>query len=369
MERQYPCLRISLPKLRSNTREIVSRCAARGIEVCGVIKGCHAIPAVARAMREGGVQSLGSSRLEQIEQCRAAGVPGPYLLLRISAPSEVPDVVRLCEVSLQSELATLQALEAECARQGKRHSVIVMADLGDLREGFWDKDELVQVSMRVEREMPHLHLQGIGVNLGCVGSVKPTPEKMEDLLALARRVEAAIGRKLEVISGGATSSFTLVHWGTMPQGVNHLRIGENILLGKDLQLEWGIRDMDYLAMDTFTLTAEVIEVKTKPSYPQGELCIDAFGRRPTYTDYGVQRRALLALGRADVGDAEALLPRDEGVTVWGASSDHCILDVTHSPREFRVGDTVDFSLAYCNMLYLTDRRDVRVVCEDDKEGS
>ena len=237
-----------------------------------------------------------------------------------------------------------------------------MADLGDLREGFWDKDEMVDVCVHAERDLPHVTLAGIGVNLGCVGSVQPTPEKMNDLLALARRVEAAIGRKLEIVSGGATSSFTLVHWGTMPAGINHLRIGENILLGKDLQLEWGIEDMNYLAMDAFTLTAEVIEVKTKPSYPQGKLCIDAFGHKPVYTDYGIQRRALLALGKADVGDEKALLPRDEGLTVWGASSDHCILDVTHCGREFRVGDTVSFSLAYSNLVYLSARPDVRVVC-------
>jgi predicted amino acid racemase len=286
------------------------------------------------------------------------------MLLRVPALTELPDLVRLCDASLQSELTTLEALEAECARQGRNHKVIVMADLGDLREGFWDKDALIDACLRVERDMPRLHLQGIGVNLGCVGSVQPTPEKMQDLLALARRVEAAIGRRLETISGGATSSYTLVHWGTMPEGINHLRIGENILLGKDLQVDWGIRDMDYLAMDTFTLTAQVIEVKTKPSYPQGQLCIDAFGHKPSYTDYGIQRRVLLALGRADAGEVESLIPREEGVTVWGASSDHCILDVTHSPREFRVGDTVDFSLSYVNLLYASARSDVRVVFEE-----
>ena len=187
-----------------------------------------------------------------------------------------------------------------------------MADLGDLREGFWDKDELVDVCQRVEQDLPHVHLAGIGVNLSCYGSTKPTPDKMNELVALARRVEARIGRSLEVVSGGATSSFTLVHWGTMPARINHLRIGEGILLGKDLQVDWGIRDMDYLRMDTFTLRAEVVEVKDKPTYPIGELAIDAFGRKPTYVDRGVRRRALLALGRADVGDLESLPPVSRG---------------------------------------------------------
>ena len=362
MDRQFPRLEISLSKLRSNASEIVKRCSARGISVTGVIKGCTGIPQAARAFLDGGCADLGSSRIEQIVRCRQAGVPGPYTLLRVPGLSELPDTVRWCDLSLQSERATLDALEAECRRQDKTHRVIVMADLGDLREGFWDRDELVDVCVHAERDLPHVTLAGIGVNLGCVGSVQPTPEKMNDLLALAARVEEAIGRKLEIISGGATSSFTLVHWGTMPAGINHLRIGENILLGKDLQLEWGIEDMNYLAMDAFTLTAEVIEVKTKPSYPQGKLCIDAFGHKPVYTDYGIQRRALLALGKADVGDEKALLPRDKDLTVWGASSDHCIVDVTRCSRDIRVGDTVSFSLAYSNLVYLSARPDVRVVC-------
>lgn len=367
MDRKFPRLTVSLSKLRGNASEIVTRCAAKGIDVCGVIKGCTGIPQVAQAMVDAGVKQLGSSRLEQIVRCRRAGVPGPYALIRIPGLSEVPDVVRWCDMSLHSERAVLDALEAECARQDKSHRVIVMVDLGDIREGFWDQDEMVEVCVHVERDLPHLDLAGIGVNLGCVGSVQPTPEKMNDLLALRDRVEAAIGRKLDIVSGGATSSFTLVHWDTMPQGINHLRIGENILLGKDLQLEWGIEDMNYLAMDTFTLTAEVVEVKTKPSYPQGKLCMDAFGHKPVYTDYGIQRRAILALGKADVGDEKALLPREAGITVWGASSDHCILDVTHCGREIKVGDTVDFSLAYSNLVYVTAREDVNVVCVDDCE--
>ena len=115
-------------------------------------------------------------------------------------------------------------------------------------------------------------------------------------------------------------------------------------------------------MDGFTLTAEVIEVKAKPSYPQGQFCMDAFGRKPTYTDHGIRRRAMLAIGRADVGDVEMLLPREAGITVWGASSDHCIVDVTDCARDIQVGDTVSFSLAYCNLVYISARPDVRIVC-------
>ena len=359
--RQYPQLEFDLALLRSNADAVISRCRGMGIRVCGVIKGVDGLPEAARVLRAAGAAELGTSRLEQVAKCRAAGVPGPWLLIRIPGLTELPDVVALCETSLQSEWPTLLALEEECLRQNKTHRVIVMTDLGDLREGFWGKKELVDVCERVERELPHVQLAGIGVNLTCYGSTKPTPEKMNELVGLARQVEQRIGRKLEIVSGGATSSFTLVHWGTMPAGVNHLRIGEAILLGKDLQVDWGIRDMDYLRMDALTLRAEVVEVKDKPTYPIGEFAIDAFGRKPVYEDRGIRRRAILALGRADVGELESLIPREPGLTVIGGSSDHCIVDVEDCPRRLQVGDIVEFSLCYSHMLYATARSDMRII--------
>lgn len=359
--RQYPQLEFDLALLRSNADAVISRCRGMGIRVCGVVKGVDGMPEAARVLRAAGAAELGTSRLEQVAKCRAAGVPGPWLLIRVPGLTELPDVVALCETSLQSEWPTLLALEEECLRQNKTHRVIVMTDLGDLREGFWDKKELVDVCERVERDLPHVQLAGIGVNLTCYGSTKPTPEKMNELVGLARQVEQRIGRKLEIVSGGATSSFTLVHWGTMPAGVNHLRIGEAILLGKDLQVDWGIRDMDYLRMDALTLRAEVVEVKDKPTYPIGEFAIDAFGRKPVYEDRGIRRRAILALGRADVGELESLIPREPGLTVIGGSSDHCIVDVEDCPRRLQVGDIVEFSLCYSHMLYATARSDMRII--------
>ena len=113
MNRQYPRLVLRDSSFRSNARETISRCAACGIQVCGVIKGVNGLPEVARRFRECGVTQLGTSRLEQVERCRQAGIPGPYLLIRIPGPTELPGLVRLCEMSLQSERKTLDLLEQE----------------------------------------------------------------------------------------------------------------------------------------------------------------------------------------------------------------------------------------------------------------
>lgn len=361
MDRKFPRIVIDRDKLRNNCTQIVKHCEARGIAVAGVIKGAGGLPEIARLYRSCGAAQLATSRLEQMELWRREGIPGPYMLLRVPGLSELPEVARLADYSLQSDATTLNALNSVCAEQGVTHRVIIMADLGDLREGFWDKTEMVEVCCHVEQGLDHLHLAGVGVNLGCYGAVKPTPENMEQLVDIARAVEARIGRQLEIVSGGATSSYTLVHWGTMPQGINHLRIGETALLAKDLQVDWGISDMDYLLRGTMRLEAEIIELREKPTHPVGETVIDAFGNRPTFVDRGMRLRALAAFGRADVGQVETLLCREPGVTVIGGSSDHCILDVEDCPRALRVGDVVSFDLSYSHMLYATGRTDIAVV--------
>ena len=91
-----------------------------------------------------------------------------------------------------------------------------------------------------------------------------------------------------------------------------------------------------------------------------EFAIDAFGRKPVYVDRGIRRRAILALGRADVGELESLIPREAGLTVIGGSSDHCIVDVEDCPRRLEVGDIVEFSLCYSHLLYATSRSDVTI---------
>ena len=252
------------------------------------------------------------------------------------------------DISLNSECSVLRLLDEAARNKGKTHKVILMVDLGDLREGFWDWDELVTAALEVEHDLPNLELLGVGTNLGCYGSIQATPEKMHDLVAAAEQVEKAIGRKLEVISGGASSSLHMVLDGTMPPRINHLRVGEGILLGSI----WGC-NMDFMHKDIMVLRAQVIESKVKPSHPVGELSVDAFGRTRTYVDRGHRLRCLLAMGRVDYGESDDLIPREPGIKVLGASSDHTILDVEGATRRLKTGDVLEFDLCYATMVYLT----------------
>ena len=356
----YPRLEINLNYLRENVEAMVGRCAERGIEVAGVIKGTTGLPECAKQFIAGGCTMLASSRLEQIEDCREAGLDVPYLLLRVPMLSEIPEVIRLTDISLNSDLTVMKALNEEAGRQGKVHQVIIMADLGDLREGFWDKDEMLDAALQVENDMPNLELAGVGVNVGCYGSILATSEKLQELVDIAEKIEAAIGRKLRYISGGATSSLMRVLDGDIPERVNFLRCGEGILLSRDLDVFYGY-DVSFMHQDVYTLKAEIIEVRNKPTHPIGEITVDAFGHRPEYVDRGIRRRALLGVGKVDYGDITDIFPREEGITVLGASSDHTILDVEDAKRELHVGDIVEFGIDYGSMVYLTNCRGVNIV--------
>lgn len=356
----YPRVEINLQYLKENVAEIVRRCGEFGIDIAGVIKGTTGIPECAKMFEDGGAKIIASSRLEQIEDARDYGIDLPYLLLRVPMMTELPEVVRLTDISLNSEIKVLKALNEEAGKQGKKHKVILMADLGDLREGFWDKDEMVSVAVTVENDLANLELAGVGTNLGCYGSIEATSDKLDELVAIAESIEAKIGRTLEYISGGATTSLPRIINNDMPKRINLLRVGEGILLARDLDVFYGY-DMSFMHQNVYTLKAEVIEVKDKPSHPVGKISIDAFGHTPEYVDRGIRKRALLGIGKVDYGSIDEIFPKDKGIEVIGASSDHTILDIEDAERNLEPGDIVSFGINYASIVYLTNCRNVQMV--------
>jgi len=356
----YPQLEINLNKFESNVREVLKRCGENGVQVAGVVKCVNGIHECVKAFASQGCAFIATSRIEQLEAIKKSDIGIPLMMVRIPMLSEVRDVVRLAEISLNSEPEVLKALNEEAEKQGKVHEVILMQDLGDLREGFWEKEELISVALAVENNLKGLKLAGIGTNVGCYGSIAATVDKMEELIASAGAIEEKIGRKLDYISGGATSSLIRIIEGDMPDRINLLRIGEGIILGRDLDELWGY-DMSFLHQDVFTLKAEVIEVRNKPSHPIGEIMFDAFGNRPVYEDRGVRKRALLGLGKLDFAFSDKIFPREKGIEVLGASSDHTILDIEEAEREIKIGDVVELDVCYASLLYATNSENVKLV--------
>ena len=360
MKERYPKLEINLDHLHHNMARIVEKCGSHGIQVAGVIKGVNGLTEVAKTFDHAGAAFIASSRLEQLQDAKDAGIEKKMMLIRIPMISEAHDVVNIADISLNSELEVIKALNEAARIEGKLHKVILMADVGDLREGWWDKDELVDVAEYIENKMINIQLVGVGFNVGCYGSTMPTIDKLNELVEIAERIEARIGRELEYISGGATSTLLRIWDGYVPERINLLRIGEGVLQARDLDVYYGY-DMSELYQDVFRLKAEVIEVKDKPTHPIGEVGVDAFGHCPVYVDRGIRKRALLGIGKVDYGSIEEIFPKEQGVEVIGASSDHTILDIEDAEKEYKPGDIVSFGINYASIVYLTNCRNVQIV--------
>lgn len=338
----YPLMRVNLEKLRKNTETIVSLCKKRGINVVGVTKVFCGMPEIAKAMVKGGVDILGDSRVKNLEKLQH--IPITKMLLRIPMDSEVEQAVRYADISLNSELKTIEKLSKAAVKINKLHDIILMIDLGDLREGILKEDVLNTVEKVIK--LQGIRLRGIGTNLTCYGSVIPTPDILGDLIKIKEDIKINFKINVDIVSGGNSSSIYLVQNGLIPYGINQLRIGEAIVLGRETA--FGDRIPDTYD-DVFTLEAQIIELKEKPSVPRGIYGVDAFGERPIFKDRGNMKRAILALGRQDV-NLNDLIPYDENVELIGSSSDHLIVDVTNSSRNYRLGDIIKFKLKYGGIL-------------------
>lgn len=339
-----PEIRIDINKIRENTRTLVNFCNSKGIAVTGVSKVTCGMPLVARAMLEGGAVNIGESRIENIQRLRSSGINAPIMMLRIPPLSGVDEIVTSVDISLNSELSVIGSLSEAALRKGKIHNIILMVDLGDLREGIWPSD-LMEICREVI-ELKGIKISGIGTNLTCFGGVLPSRKNMNQLVGYAEKIEENFGLEMEIISGGNSSSLPLLMEGGMPGRINHLRLGESITLGRETvkgTLWPGCH------ADAFQLSAELIELKQKPSVPIGETGMDAFGETPLFSDKGDILRGILSVGREDVV-IDNLVPVDNGISILGASSDHLLIDVTDASFKLNLGDKVKFNLNYAALL-------------------
>ena len=336
-----PRLDIDLDAVDHNTRTLVDRLTPRGIRVTGVSKATLGPPNVAAAMLRGGATGIGDSRAANLSRLRAGGVLAPLTLIRSPMLSQVDEVVRAADFSLNTEAVVLDALSAAAVRQRAIHAVLLMVELGDLREGV-DADDVVDMAATVARR-PGLRLAGLGTNLACRSGVVPDQGKMDELSGLVEQVESLIGQRLTVVSGGNSAN---LDWALSTDDVgriDELRLGESILLGTEPLHR---RPIDGLRTDAFTLEAEVIEVKTKVAQSWGDTAQTAFGHEPNRGRPGFIRQAIAAIGRQDV-DSDGITP-PAGMAVLAASSDHLVIDI--GDHEVSVGDEISFQLNYSALV-------------------
>ena len=300
-------------------------------------------PEIANAWLRAGVIGLGDSRVENIKTMRGAQMGASMTIIRTPMLSQLDQVVELTNVSFNTEIKVIRKLSETAKRLNRIHAIILMVELGDLREGIMPP--LIEKTVRSVLRLPNIIFMGIGTNLACRSGVAPDRHNMAELSALADSIDATFGPIVNTVSGGNSANLAWALSGADTGRINNLRLGESLLLGCEPLHRQRIKG---LHTDAITLFAEVIELKTKPSKPWGKIAQAAFGTVIPSRDVGSITQAILAIGRQDT-DPDGLVP-PPGLKILAASSDHLVVDTSHYRGSMKLGAQIPFQLNYSALL-------------------
>ena len=296
-----------------------------------------------------GTKEVCDSRISNLKAVKKLDPSVQTVYIKPPAKRSIKKIVRFADVSFNTEFATIQMLSDEAVKQSKTHKVIIMIELGDLREGIMG-DHLMDFYDSIFK-LPNIEISGIGTNLNCLNGVLPSQDKLIQLGLYEQLIEAKFNTKIPWVTGGTSVIIPMLFKHQVPEVVNHFRVGETLFFGADLLNGGTIDGMD---SDVFKLFAEIIEITEKPKVPIGHLAENPSGEvfEVDENDFGANmHRAILDIGLLDVS-ADYLTPTDDKITVVGASSDMLVIDIGESDKNYKVGDLVSFKLKYMGALGL-----------------
>jgi len=259
----------------------------------------------------------------------------------------IKSIVRYADISYNTEYDTIKLLSEEAIRQKKVHKIVIMIEMGELREGVM-REDFMDFFGKVF-ELPNIEVIGIGTNLTCMYGVLPNSDKLIHLSLYEQLIEAKFSRQIDYVSGGSSVTIPLVHQGILPAGVNHFRVGETLYLGTNVYDGTPYDDMEH---DVFKLYAEIIELTEKPMVPEGELGANLEGESVEFDEEKrgeTSVRAILDVGLLDV-DEEHVKLSDKSISIVGASSDMIVVDLGENKNNYHVGDLIEFKLDYMGTL-------------------
>ncbi|MFA7692737.1 MAG: alanine/ornithine racemase family PLP-dependent enzyme [Candidatus Hydrogenedentes bacterium] len=309
---------------------------------------------VLKALAAMGMNSVGDSRLSNLKTIQKDVPDVTSWYLRVPSPSAIDQVATLSDVSLNSEITTIQALNDAAGRNQRKHQVVIMIELGDLREGILP-GSLINFYKSVFT-LPHIEVLGVGANLGCLAGVVPNVDQLMQLVLYRELLELKFNCKLPIISAGTSAALPLLMEGKMPKGINHFRIGEALFLGTNL-VQGGT--LPSFRNDVFLLDAEIAELKEKSLQPSQETGgIEPFATIQNTGDNQVGQRgyrALVGVGQLDV-EISGLTPVNPEYTLAGASSDLTVVNLGDHDDGLKIGDSIQFRLDYAALLRLMNSR-------------
>ncbi len=294
-----------------------------------------------------GVKEFHDTRISNLKMIKQVAPRAQTVYIKPPAKRNIPNIIRYADVSFNTDLSTIQLLSDEAEKQHKIHKIIIMVEMGDLREGVVG-DKLMDFYGQVFN-LPHINIVGLGTNLNCLNGIMPSQDKLIQLCLYKQLIETKFGRHIPWISGGTSVTVPLLIKESLPKQINHFRVGEVLFFGLDL---FNNKTIEGMNNDVFRLYTEIIELYEKPKVPSGEQGFNVSGETPEYPeeDYGKHSyRAILDIGLLDC-NPQYLIPEDSGINIIEASSDMLVLDVHQNANGYKVGDLITFKLRYMGVL-------------------
>jgi predicted amino acid racemase len=294
-----------------------------------------------------GAKEIHDSRISNLKVIKSADPSVQTVYIKPPPKRSIKSLVKYADVSLNTEFDTIKLISEEAGRQNKQHKIIIMIELGDLREGVMG-DHLIDFYSSVFK-LPNIEVIGLGTNLNCLHGIMPSHDKLVQLSLYKQLIEAQFNKKIPWISGGSSVTIPMIFKMLIPKGVNHFRIGETLYFGNNLVTGKPIKGMK---QDVFKFYAEIIELTEKPKVPIGQIGTNVAGESPEINeqDYGkMAYRAILDIGLLDI-DIKNLKIMKKNFEFSGASSDMIVLDIGRNSGKLRIGDLIEFGLDYMGAL-------------------
>ncbi|MBN1620068.1 alanine racemase [candidate division WOR-3 bacterium] len=287
------------------------------------------------------------SRLSSLKTVKSINPGVETIYIKPPPQKSLPSVVKYADISLNTELRTVEMLSGEALKQGKKHKIIIMIEMGELREGVM-RDRLIDFYEKIFN-LPNIDVVGIGTNLACLNGILPNHDKLIQLSLYKQLIEAKFGRNIPLLSGGSSVTIPLIFQNLLPKGINHFRVGETLFVGTDV---YNDKIMKGLYSDVFKLHCEIIELKKKPNIPIGEMGTNVEGESLDYKEKKKKKnsyRAIIDIGILDV-DKNHIFPVEKSYSIIGASSDMFVIDLVENPKNLKTGDVLEFSMDYLGVL-------------------
>ena len=304
------------------------------------------------------INSVGDSRLTSLRNLKAVNPNMRTIYIKPPAEVYAADVVEYADISLNSSLSTIQSLNEAALKLGKIHQVIIMIELGELREGV-NREDLISFYEKVFN-LSNIEVIGIGSNLGCMYGIEPSYDKLLQLSIYKELISARFKKDLKFISGGSSITLPLIEQGTVPININHFRVGEAVFFGVS-----PLKNEQFLNLhtDTFEFKANIIELEKKKIVPEGVLSDANIGHTADFSDTdhnSTTVKAILDFGMLDVDNVD-LEVVDSDVKFVGITSDMMVVDIGSNKtkdgkKKYHVGDEIVFKTNYMAVARLLNSK-------------